>query len=101
MSYPKCGCYIAEIVQPGQSVSARVFGWHHKERILWVEVDRGMQGDPPWRVFSRHEVKIDDVRWVNTEAADAFNLHGHGFKVLGIGYQGHEKQRAYEDEHGG
>ena len=87
MSWPKAGVRLPEGPR-----SMTVRGVDREARKLRVEY----RGPEKWHAIW---VPFEDVKWINTEAANTFDLHD--LKVIGVGYGADQKQQAYEESRRG
>jgi len=90
MSYPKAGVKLADDLR----MSGKVLSTNLNDRSMVVEFQvPSMTGSG--YAYLRELIAFDAVLWINTEAADAFELHD--LRVIGMGYGADEKIKAYEE----
>jgi len=87
MSFPKAAVRVGEAFR-----SVRVRGFNKPELTVTIEMccPDGAQ---------LHDVSVSDVKWINTEAAEVYGIHGI-VPVIGVGYGAHVKKLMYEKQHG-
>lgn len=102
MSYPKAAVRLPE---PYGVRTAEVIGYDRRAFIcienghavqvpmLWVKVRMNWP-----ECEKRFEVPMSDVKWINVEAAEHYDIHNA--KVIGDGYGADQKLAAYQKEHG-